>query len=146
MSTTSITDRSPRGRRFPTSPTLTICIVAALVAVVGLFAPSLSPVVTSASPQAEIPATGASSAGGPSIDIVDFDFAGDLVVRPGERVQVVNIDGAPHSITADDGSFDTGVLDGGAAGSFFAPDEDGVYSFICIIHPSMTGELTVTSS
>lgn len=143
MSSTS-TDRP--ARRFSISPTLAICMVAAAVAVVGLFAPSLSPVTTSAAPAADTPAAEAPAAGGPSIDIVDFDFAGDLVVRPGEQVQVVNVDGAPHSITANDGSFDTGVLDGGAAGSFFAPDEDGVYSFICIIHPSMTGELTVTSS
>jgi plastocyanin len=63
-----------------------------------------------------------------------------------------NVGGAPHSLTADDGSFDTGIVDPGAEQGRFAGsnesialDTPGTYTFHCEIHPAaMTGTLTVT--
>lgn len=134
-----MTENASTSRAFRPSPTLLICSIAALVAVVGLFLPSLSPVQTDSQPTA---APGLTADG---IQIVDFGYSGQLTVQPGQAIQVVNQDGVPHTITAEDGSFDSGVIGGGASGSIFAPDADGVISFICTIHPSMTGELTVSS-
>lgn len=136
-----MTENASTSRAFRPSPTLLICSIAALVAVVSLFLPSLSPVQTDSEPVAA-PAPGQAADG---IQIVDFDYSGQLVVQPGQAVQVVNADGVPHTITANDGSFDSGVIGGGANGTFLAPDADGVISFICTIHPSMSGELTVSS-
>ncbi len=134
-------DTQTTARSFRPSPTIVICSIAALVAVVGLFLPSLSPVQTST--QAAAPAAAVQVGSG--IQIVDFGYAGELVVKPGQTVQVVNEDGVPHTVTANDGSFDTGVIGGNANGSFTTPNADGTFSFICTIHPSMSGELTVSS-
>lgn len=132
----------PQKRKLP-STTLLICMAAAVIAAVGLFLPSLSPVTTSAAVPANDGAP--APAGEANIQIVGFDYSGQLIVRPGEAIQVANEDGVPHTLTATDGSFDTGVIGGAASGSFFAPGADGVVEFICTIHPSMSGELTVSS-
>lgn len=64
------------------------------------------------------------------------------MVAPGASVTVANLDGEPHTVTADDGSFDQGV-DGGASAAFVAPATPGTYSFVCRIHPSMHGQIVV---
>ena len=76
----------------------------------------------------------------------------ELEVAAGTRVILANVGGLPHSLTADDGSFDTGVVEPGAEGGRFHGnstsvkiDEPGTYPFFCIIHPAaMRGVLTVT--
>jgi|GEM_PF-845051 len=75
----------------------------------------------------------------------------ELEVRPGTRVTVANVGGQPHTLTADDGSFDTGEIEPGAEEGRFAGDhasfvaeEEGVYGFRCRIHPEeMQGTLIV---
>lgn len=75
------------------------------------------------------------------ITIEDFKFAPTFAVKPGSKVEVVNKDSAPHTVTADNGEFDSGnVTD---TGSITAPDKPGQYPFRCKIHPSMAGTLTV---
>jgi plastocyanin len=53
------------------------------------------------------------------------------------------VGGATHNITSDDGSFPAGSLTPGNAfeATFGAP---GTYGYHCDIHPTMTGEVTVT--
>ncbi|MFK8023007.1 MAG: cupredoxin domain-containing protein [Ilumatobacter sp.] len=161
---------SPRALIDRMTPTLALCLLGAGIAAVGLFLPAISPLPSDDSQYAvptadaasdspynadgpsEAPADAAAdpepapaTPAAPAIDIVNFAFAGDLTVAAGAVVEVTNVDGAPHTVTADDGSFDTGTLGGGAAGSFVAPSAAGTYSFICTIHPSMTGQLTVVS-
>ncbi len=76
----------------------------------------------------------------------------ELTVEAGSAIVFANVGGAPHSLTADDGSFDTGVIDPGAEQGRFAGsnasltlDEPGTFAFHCEIHPeAMTGTLTVT--
>ena len=67
-------------------------------------------------------------------------------VDPGAEVTVINLDGrffgVPHTLTAFNGSFDTGVLVE-EPGSFTAPTEPGRYPFLCVIHPQMLGLLVV---
>ena len=93
-------------------------------------------------PADEAPAEGA-SASGAAIEIEGFAFSSLDPVAPGTEITVSNLDGAQHTLTADDGSFNTGGLDGDATTTITAPDAPGTYSFICNIHPQMTGSLTV---
>ena len=57
---------------------------------------------------------------------------------------MTNLDSAPHTVTADDGSaFNVDVKGNGGSGSFTAPTQPGTYTFHCIYHPQMHGTLTV---
>ncbi|MEM9039493.1 MAG: cupredoxin domain-containing protein [Actinomycetota bacterium] len=84
-----------------------------------------------------VPATGA-------IEIRDFAFGSALTVAPGTEITVTNVDGAPHTVTADDGSFGTPNLGQNESAVVIAPATPGTYSFFCAIHPSMTGQLVVS--
>lgn len=77
------------------------------------------------------------------ITIDDFQFNGPDSVAPGSTVTVKNNDSAPHTATADDGSFDVVVEGSGATGTFTAPNKPGKYPYICKFHPDMTGTLVV---
>lgn len=75
----------------------------------------------------------------------------ELSVQTGTALTFANVGGKPHTLTADDGSFDTGVVTPGAEGGRFAGsnatvvlDEPGTFPFHCEVHPVMTGVLTVT--
>ena len=70
----------------------------------------------------------------------------------GTTLLVANVGGKPHTLTADDGSFDTGIVDPGAEGGRFAGknasvtlDKAGTFTFHCEVHPAaMKGVVTVT--
>ena len=77
------------------------------------------------------------------VEIRDFAFApGNLLVPVGATVTWTNYDSAPHSATADDGSWDTGVLkqDQQASVTFSTP---GDYGYYCTVHPDMRARLQV---
>jgi plastocyanin len=77
------------------------------------------------------------------VTISDFKFSpSDVTVNVGDTVTWSNSGPAPHSATATDGSFDTGILDKGGSGShtFSKP---GTFSYICTPHPFMKGTVTV---
>jgi plastocyanin len=84
-------------------------------------------------------------------DKLRFDPS-ELSVAAGTTLLVANVGGKPHTLTADDGSFDTGVIDPGAEGGRFAGknasvtlDKAGTFKFHCEIHPAaMQGVVTVT--
>jgi plastocyanin len=63
-------------------------------------------------------------------------------VLPGETVEWDNVSARTHTVTADDGSFDSGDVVGGSS---FARefDADGTYAYHCTIHPGMVGEIDV---
>jgi plastocyanin len=97
------------------------------------------PGTPAASPAAS-PATGATA----EVTIVDFAFdPAELRVAAGTTVTWTNQDGVPHTATAEDGSFDTGTIDGGASAShtFAAP---GTFAYVCAFHPTMTGIVAVS--
>ena len=57
-----------------------------------------------------------------------------------------NIDSTPHTATADDGSFDTGIINGGSSGSaviISASSGTTVIPYHCSVHPEMRGTLQV---
>ena len=77
------------------------------------------------------------------VSVVDVAFApADIEVPVGTTVDWTNEDPFAHTVTALDGAFDSGTLAGGAAYSqTFA--EPGTFDYVCAIHPSMTGTVTV---
>lgn len=87
--------------------------------------------------------TGGEADGEPVVVAEDFSLT-DLTVAPGEEFTLHNQGDAPHTLTADDGSFDSGdVAAGSQSDPLTPPDEPGSYPFHCEIHPSMTATLTV---
>lgn len=85
---------------------------------------------------------GGGESDGTVIEAKDFSLT-SITVTPGAEVTVENAGSATHTVTADDGAFDSGRVAGGASGSLTAPAEPGAYAFHCEIHPRMTGTLTV---
>jgi len=79
------------------------------------------------------------------IEIKSFTFTPPKSVKAGSKVEVRNDDSATHTVTADDGSFDTKDVSAGSEASFTAPSTPGTYKFHCTIHSSMTSELVVTA-
>jgi plastocyanin len=61
-----------------------------------------------------------------------------LTIRPGTEVVFNNRDVAPHTVTADDGSFDTGLIQPGSA---FRAEVSSGFTYFCAVHPAMTGEI-----
>jgi plastocyanin len=57
-------------------------------------------------------------------------------------VTFTNADGAPHTATADDSSFDTGKLTKGQSASLTFTSS-GVFAYHCNIHRSMKATVTV---
>jgi plastocyanin len=89
------------------------------------------------------PAAGASLERSPKVEIVDFAYSPDPVqVETGGKVIWQNTDPAPHTATADDGSFDTGTLEEGKLKSETFK-EPGTYTYFCEIHPTMHGTVEV---
>lgn len=89
---------------------------------------------------------GAAGAPGQTIVIKDFTFAPkNLEVRAGAKVMVKNEDSAVHTLTADDGSFDTGNLDAKTEREI-APTKPGQIAYKCNIHQYMTGTIQVRGS
>jgi len=66
-----------------------------------------------------------------------------LTATAGQKITIADGDDEPHTVTADDGSFDSGSFDKAAPGTLLAPKTPGVYPVHCTIHPSMHGTLTV---
>lgn len=80
------------------------------------------------------------------VEIDDFTYVPDPVtIEEGGKVIWINKDSAPHTATADDGSFDTGTLEEDKLKSetFKQP---GSYPYICSIHPEMKGTVEVVAA
>src|SRR5215212_386246 len=78
-----------------------------------------------------------------TVDIHDhaFDLA-ELNIAPGTTVTFVNKDTEPHTATADNGLFDTGVLRSGES-SWVLFDGSGTVTYHCDLHPDMKGSIVV---
>jgi plastocyanin len=114
-------------------------------------APSSPATTAPASPQASPSPTAAvatpTSSAGPvatnAVTIVDFGFKpAGVTVKAGTTVTWTN-HGRTHTVTADDGSFDSGhIASGGAFSMTFK--KAGTYAYHCSIHPSMVAQVVVT--
>jgi plastocyanin len=77
------------------------------------------------------------------VQIVEFAYEPDpVVVQVGGKVTWQNEDSAPHTATADDGSFETGTIEEGKLGSATFK-EAGTFTYHCEIHPTMHGTVEV---
>jgi plastocyanin/uncharacterized membrane protein YozB (DUF420 family) len=73
------------------------------------------------------------------VNMVDFAYSVETLTIPaGTQVRFVNQGQARHSATADDGSFDTGLLDPGQEMSITF-DEIGFFPYYCLLHGSRGG-------
>jgi plastocyanin len=89
------------------------------------------------------PAPSGEAAKAEKVQIVEFSYEPDpVVVQVGGKVTWQNQDPAPHTATADDGSFDTGTIEKGKLGSATFK-EAGTFTYFCEIHPTMHGTVEV---
>jgi plastocyanin len=80
------------------------------------------------------------------VEIVNFSYDPDPVtIQEGGKVIWLNQDSAPHTATADDGSFDTGVLQEGKLKSETFK-EAGTFTYHCELHPNMHGTIEVVEA
>ena len=78
------------------------------------------------------------------MSIADFAYEPvEISAAPGAEITFDNEDDAKHTATAEDDSFDTGEIEGGASGSIPAPDQPGTYEFVCTFHANMNGTIVV---
>src|SRR5215203_2288084 len=103
---------------------------------------------------------GGAAGGGPIINILegaavqgspDYD-PDELTAKKGDEVTVVNQDTVPHTATSGTGAtdpnsaqlFDTSIINGGESATIsLAQVEPGQYDYYCMVHPYMTGKITV---
>lgn len=86
----------------------------------------------------------AAPAAGNAVSIVNYAFnPSSLTVKVGDTVTWTNGSGTPHTVTADDGSFNSGTVQGGTPfqHTFSAA---GTFSYHCSIHSSMKATITVS--
>ncbi len=80
------------------------------------------------------------------VQMVDFDFSPkQLTVAAGASVGFTNGGVAPHTATAKDGSWDTGIVRSGAT-TRITFDTPGTFTYYCTIHPQMVATLLVTGA
>lgn len=99
--------------------------------------------MSGASPSESEPKPSGEAARAEKVKIVEFTYGPDpVVVAVGGKVSWQNEDTAPHTATAEDGSFDTGVLEKDKRQSETFK-QAGTFPYFCEIHPTMHGTLEV---
>jgi plastocyanin len=77
------------------------------------------------------------------VEITGFAFRPDtLHVAPGDTVVWVNGDVVPHTATARGDGWDSGTLEADGSWTYVAGSR-GESSYVCTLHPSMTGLIMV---
>jgi plastocyanin len=66
----------------------------------------------------------------------------DVTVKVGQTVKWVNQDTVDHDVKADSGQFKSGLFGKGQSFEWKA-DKAGTVSYVCTVHPGMTGKITV---
>jgi plastocyanin len=98
---------------------------------------------TASEPSGNAPTPSGEAARAAKVKIVEFVYGPDPVtVQVGGKVTWQNEDTAPHTATADDGSFDTGTLERGKIKSETFK-QAGTFTYFCEIHPTMHGTVEV---
>jgi plastocyanin len=93
--------------------------------------------------RAKQPAGAGVSGGGTPVEMRAMAFAPNRIeIAAGATVEWTNRDQLEHTITADDGSWDSGPIVPGATWRHTF-DQPGTYAFHCTPHPFMTGVVVV---
>jgi len=123
----------------PASPAATAAATTAPAA----SAPAAS-AVGSSTPASSAPAASlGAGGGGNAVTIANFSFGPSTVEVPvGTTVTWTNTDSTNHTVTADDGSFDSKAI---SSSQTFTQtfSTAGTFKYHCSIHPTMTGTVTV---
>ena len=83
------------------------------------------------------------AAGKAEVKIDNFTFSpATLTVKAGTQITWTNGDDIPHTVVSDGNAFKSKVLGTGEKFTFTA-GKPGTYSYICSIHPNMTGKVVV---
>jgi plastocyanin len=91
----------------------------------------------------QAPGPRAATAGATAVRIANLTFDARTVhLRAGATVRWTNGDQLQHSVTADDGSFDSGLIEPGKSYERVF-DRPGDYAYHCTPHPFMTGHVIV---
>ena len=84
-----------------------------------------------------------SPAGSDAVLVTGFAFdPAEVQIDAGDALTWTNDDPTPHTVTADDGSFDSGTMDPGESFSQRFGDP-GTYRYACAIHPAMRATVRV---
>jgi plastocyanin len=111
----------------------------------GATQPAAVPAETTEPAQTTTPSgtTAPAPSGTITVDIRDHAFnPARLNVAPGTTVTFVNNDTEPHTATADNGLFDTGVLQPGYSFDVYL-EGSGTVTYQCELHPDMQGSIVV---
>jgi len=101
-------------------------------------------VVVGLSALAALPPLAASAATNHAVAIQGMKFnPADLTVKHGDTVTFTNMDSAPHTGSADDGSFETGKLAKGQSATVKIAAK-GNFAYHCKVHPRMKGVIHAT--
>ena len=112
----------------PSRPILALALVGALAALTSFGAP---------------PTTRAAQH---AIQIADSAFSpATMTITVGDTVTWTNADGRPHTVTSNDGAFDSGNLDEGQAFTFTF-GEPGTYTYHCNYHDQMQATIVVQAA
>jgi plastocyanin len=107
------------------------CLALALIAVVAI--------VRENSAAETVDAVAADAAASPTVVMEKLAFSPQTItVRQGAEVLFDNKDVAPHTVTADEGAEDSGIIDPGSA---FRLTVNEPFTYHCAIHPSMTAKV-----
>ncbi|MBV8714787.1 MAG: PQQ-binding-like beta-propeller repeat protein [Chloroflexi bacterium] len=103
---------------------------------------TMAPVAAPPAPVSQVASTARSVT---SVTVEDFDFnpgVFGVAVPPGTTITWSNNGPTQHTTTADNGTWDSGLLDAGQSFSFTFNDP-GVYWYFCRPHPWMRGTITI---
>ena len=77
------------------------------------------------------------------IDIQGYAFSpSSITINVGDTIVWTNYDSASHTVTSNDGTFDSGSISNGNTFSFTFTSA-GTFNYYCAPHPNMTGSVTV---
>ena len=77
------------------------------------------------------------------IDIQGYAFSpSSITINVGDTIVWTNYDSASHTVTSNDGTFDSGSIANGNTFSFTFTSA-GTFDYYCAPHPGMTGSVTV---
>src|SRR6266849_6532992 len=104
--------------------------------------PTIAPTATPTANRTPTPTPTTASSSGNSVSIMNFSFnPNSLTVKVGTKVTWTNHDSVTHTVTANQGAFNSPVLPGSSFSFTFT--KAGTYAYHCMIHPYMMATIVV---
>jgi plastocyanin len=104
--------------------------------------PTIAPTATPTANPTPTPTPTTTSSSGNSVSIMNFSFnPNSLTVKVGTKVTWTNHDSVTHTVTANQGAFNSPVLPGSSFSFTFT--KAGTYAYHCMIHPYMMATIVV---